>query len=111
MGNGPEARDELLKQIRQALQRTETRTASLRRKNTLMISAALIAGAVGTVLAGLASARGPLAGQGSGAWKVTCGVIGVLTASTTVLTGLNQRLSIPDRLVKASACVGRLRAL
>jgi len=76
-----------------------------------MVSIGLIAGALGTILAGLAAGRGPLAGQGTHAWKVTCGVIGVLSACATLLPGLNQQLSVPDRLVKATACVGRLRAL
>src|SRR5262245_59568480 len=111
MGNRADDHEELLKRISQSLEHAAGKAATLKRRNTFMISAGLVAGAVGTILAGLASARGPLAGQGAGAWKVTCGLIGVLTACATLLPGLNQRLSIPDRLVKASACIGRLRAL
>ena len=111
MANGADMREMILQQIRGALQNAEARARALRRRNSLMVSTGLVAGGLGTILAGLAAARGPLAGQGSGAWKLTCGVVGVLSACATLFPGLNQQLSVPDRLVKVTACVGRLRAL
>lgn len=106
-----EQRDTMLERIRYALRTAEKRAQSLRSRSSWFILANLVCGALGTVIAGLAAAAGPAVGTGPHAWKVTCGVVAVLTACGTLFSGLNQQLAIPDRLAKAEACVARLRAL
>lgn len=54
---------------------------------------------------------GPVLGHGPSAWKATCAVATIFTACATICSGLNQQLAVPDHLAKATACVGRLRAL
>jgi hypothetical protein len=50
-------------------------------------------------------------GKGPPAWKLTCGVVAGLTACSTLLSGIHKQLAVPERLGKAMACIGKLRAL
>ena len=59
----------------------------------------------------MAVSVGPVLGRGLSGWKVTCAVPTVFTACATICSGLNQQLAVPDHLAKATACIGRLRAL
>jgi len=111
MTEASHTREEMLQQIRQPIANAEHRTRELRHENSRLVTLGLIAGALGTIMAGFAAAAGPLTGQGPHAWRVTCGIVATLTACATLFPGLNQQLSIPDRLAKANICVGRLRAL
>ena len=106
-----EQRDAMLERIRDSLRTAENRAQSLRRRSSRYILVNLVCGALGTVVAGLAAAAGPMAGTGPHAWKVTCAAVAVLTAAATLCSGLNQQLAIPDRLAKPTTCVARLRAL
>ncbi len=101
----------MLTRVRSSLSRAETRARRLRSQNARLIYSSLIASAVATVLAGLTAALGPLAGTGPRAWSVTCGVIAVFTAMAGVLSGIHQKLSVPEQLANAVTCAGRLRAL
>jgi len=109
MSPGAEQRDAMLERIRACLRAGEARVQSLRRRSARFILMNLVWGALGTVVAGMAAAAGPLAGTGPHAWKLTCAAA-VLTASSTFFSGLNQQLAIPDHLAKAAICVARLRA-
>jgi hypothetical protein len=111
MTEGSHAREDMLQQVRQAIANAESRTRELRRENSRLIILGLITGALGTIMAAFAAAKGPVTGQGPHAWRVTCGIVATLTACATLFPGLNQQLSIPDRLAKANICVGRLRGL
>lgn len=111
MENVSQSREEMLQQIKEALHNAESRARDLRHEHSRLTMMGLIAGALGTILAGFAAAAGPVTGQGTHAWRVTCGIIATLTACATLFPGLNTQLSIPDRLAKANTCVGRLRGL
>ncbi len=111
MGPTSEQQDALLRRIRDGLGRAEARTATLRRRSSRFIIVNLVCGALGTIVAGLAAAAGPVLGTGPHAWKLTCAAVAVLTASSTLFSGLNQQLAIPDHLARATNCVARLRAL
>ena len=82
---------------------------SLRRKAYIYFSAALLTGVLATLIAALAASNAPLFGKGEG-WRWTCGLIAVLTAFTSVLTGLREKPS-SKQLDKVTECVGKLKAL
>jgi hypothetical protein len=111
MENESGTREQILHHIHAARTNAEAKASALRRRNTRLVTLGLFTSGLGTILAGFAAAAGPLGGKGTGAWKMTCGIIAALTACATLLAGLNQQLSIPDRLARATACAGRLRAL
>lgn len=111
MSTTSEQRDAMLERIRGGLRTAEGRAQNLRRRSSQLILVNLVCGALGTVVAGLAAAVGPVAGTGPHAWKLTCAAVAVLTASATFCSGLNQQLGVPDRLAKATICLARLRAL
>lgn len=82
---------------------------SLRKKAYIYFSAALLTGVLATLIAALAASNAPLFGKGEG-WRWTCGLIAVLTAFSSVLTGLRERPS-SKQLDKVTECVGKLKAL
>jgi|GEM_PF-4521894 len=81
----------------------------LRKKIYLYFSAALLTGVLATFIAALAATNAPLFGKGEG-WRWTCGLVAVLTAFSSVLTGLRERPS-SKQLEKVTECVGKLKAL
>ncbi|MBC7828056.1 MAG: hypothetical protein H7122_09935 [Chitinophagaceae bacterium] len=81
----------------------------LKKKVYLYFSAALLTGVLATFIAALAASNAPLFGKGEG-WRWTCGLIAVLTAFSSVLTGLRERPS-SKQLDKVTECVGKLKAL
>jgi hypothetical protein len=101
----------MLERIRNGLRTAEQRAQSLRHRSSRFILANLVCGALGTIVAGLAAAAGPMAGSGPRAWKLTCAAVAVLTACSTFFSGLIHQLAISDRVANAAACVARLRAL
>lgn len=82
---------------------------SLRKKVYLYFSSALLTGVLATLIAALAASNAPLFGKGDG-WRWTCGLIALLTAFSSVLTGLRERPSSKE-LEKVTECVGKLKAL
>lgn len=98
-------------QIKQSLQKAEARVSALRKTNSRYIVISLVASVLATFLAGSTAFFGPLAGQGPPAWKWTCGITAVFTATATIFTGLHKQLSIPEKLSRATECVGKLRAI
>lgn len=97
--------------IRDTLQRAEESVRKLRRTNTKYIYISLVSSVLATLIAGLTAFNGPLAGQGPGAWKWTCGLVAVCTATATVFTGLQKQFTVAERLAKANECVGKLKSL
>jgi hypothetical protein len=81
----------------------------LKKKVYLYFSAALLSGVLATFIAALAASNVPMFGKGEG-WRWTCGLIAVLTAFSSVLTGLRERPS-SKQLEKVTDCVGKLKAL
>jgi uncharacterized membrane protein len=83
----------------------------LRKTNSRFIIISLIASVLATLLAGSTAFMGPLAGQGPPAWKWTCGIVALFTATATVFTGLQKQLTVSERLSKATECAGKLRGI
>lgn len=118
MEYSPEPRMALLDKIRTGIRKADQETAELKKKNSRYVTTGIVASALSTVIAGTAAALGPVIGQAltgqltpGPAWKLTCGAIAVCTGIATVFSGLQKQLSIAERLVKASACSGKLHAL
>lgn len=97
--------------IRESLSKAQACVNSLKKTNTLYIYVGLIASVLATLIAGITAFNGPVAGQGPGAWKWTCGIVAVFTATATVFTGLQKQLSISERLAKATECSGKIRGI
>lgn len=99
------------KEILESLARAESHVSRLRKANTRFIYVSLIASVLATLIAGLTAFTGPIVGVGPPAWKWTCGVVAIFTATATVFTGLHKQLTISDRLAKATECTGKLKSL
>lgn len=82
---------------------------NLRKKVFIYFSASLLSGVLATLIAALAASNAPLFGKGEG-WRWTCGLVALLTAFTSVLTGLRERPG-SKQLDKVTECVGKLKAL
>ena len=82
---------------------------SARKKVYLYFSATLLTGVLATLIAALAASNAPLFGKGEG-WRWTCGLIALLTALSSVLTGLRERPSSKE-LEKVTDCIGMLKSL
>ena len=95
--------------IEDDLQTAISHYLSIRKKVYLYFSAALLTGVLATFIAALAATNVPLFGKGEG-WRWTCGLIAVLTAFSSVLTGLRERPS-SKQLERVTECVGKLKAL
>ncbi len=97
--------------VRASLQKTEERTAGLRKANTRLLVSGMASSAASTLVAGITAAQGPIIGEGAEGWRVACIVAAVFGFVATVCTGLTQQLKISDRLSKGNQCLGKLRSL
>ncbi|HMS34486.1 MAG TPA: hypothetical protein PKC91_10405 [Ignavibacteria bacterium] len=98
--------------IKETLDKAQLHVNKLRKQNSRFIYISLIASVLATLLAGFTAVNGkPLAGQGPGAWSWTCGVVAIFTATATVFTGLHKQFTVPERLAKATECVGKLKSV
>lgn len=100
-------REEILKSLAKA----EAGVLALKKTNTRFIVISLVASVLATVLAGSTALLGPLAGQGPQAWKWTCGIVALFTATATIFTGLHKQLTVSERLAKATECSGKIRSI
>jgi hypothetical protein len=98
-----------LKTIEADLQTAMGHYQALRKKVFIYFSSALLTGVLATLIAALAASNAPLFGKGEG-WRWTCGLVAVLTAFSSVLTGLRERPG-SKQLDKVTECVGKLKAL
>mgnify|MGYP001225579673 CR=1 FL=1 len=98
-------------EIRKSLAKAEALVSKLRKTNSRYIVISLAASVLATLLAGTTAFTGPVAGQGPPAWKWTCGIVAVFTATATIFTGLQKQLLITEKLSKATECVGKLRSI
>ncbi|MDQ3021937.1 MAG: hypothetical protein M3R36_15395 [Bacteroidota bacterium] len=99
------------KEILDSLTKVQSHVSKLRKTNTRFIYVSLIASVMATLIAGLTAFTGPIVGQGAPAWKWTCGVVAIFTATATVFTGLHKQLTISERLAKATECAGKIKSL
>lgn len=102
---------EILQRIRDNLQQAERRARRLRKTNAVLVYTSIGASGFATIVGGLTAGLGPLIGQGTGAWRFTCGAIAAASAIAGFFTGIHQRLTISERLAKAFSYVGKLRSL
>jgi len=98
-------------EILESLHKVEAQILKLKKTNSRFIYISLIASVFATLLAGSTAFLGPLAGQGPPAWKWTCGIIAVFTATATIFTGLHKQLTVSERLAKATECAGKLKSI
>ena len=101
----------MIEEIKESLNKAEAKVKQLRNTNSKFIIISLTASVLATLLAGSTAFLGPLAGQGPPAWKWTCGIVAVFTATATVFTGLHKQLTVSERLAKATECAGKLKAI
>ncbi|MBS1518455.1 MAG: hypothetical protein JSS91_10255 [Bacteroidetes bacterium] len=101
----------MIKDIQQSLDKAELNYHKLKKTNSRFIFISLIASVIATLLAGVTAFTGPVAGQGPPAWKWTCGIVAVFTATAAVFTGLHKQLTVSERLSKSIECRGKLKSL
>ncbi|MBI5471880.1 MAG: hypothetical protein HY961_06000 [Ignavibacteriae bacterium] len=106
-----EARSLLLEKIRDGIRKSDLQSTTLKKKNSRYITVGIIASALSTVIAGVTAAIGPVVAQGPPGWKLTCGLVAVCAGVATVFNGLQQQLSIAEKLAKANSCSGKLHSL
>jgi hypothetical protein len=71
--------------------------------------AVVVLGALATFFAGLSSLTGqPIVAAD---WRVTCAIASVFTLAATIVGGVQALVARPERLARASECLGKLRAL
>jgi hypothetical protein len=103
--------DSLLEQIRRSRSKTENHARRLRRASSVYTYTSVTCSSLATLVAGWAAALGPMVGEGPIAWKFTCGIVAIFTATATLLNGMQQGTRLSDRVSKAVACAGGLSAL
>jgi hypothetical protein len=111
METSTEARSVLLEKIRDGIRKSDVLSATLKKRNSRYITVGIVASALSTVIAGATAAIGPVIAQGPPGWKLTCGLVAVCAGVATVFNGLQQQLSIAEKLAKATSCSGKLHSL
>lgn len=101
----------LLQEIRKRRQQAVRQVRSLRRSHSWMTYSGATCSGLATLIAGWAAATGPIVGEGTPAWKATCGVVAVLTAAAGMLAGVQQGSHLTERLGRLVAHAAKLGAL
>lgn len=109
--NSKKESTEILQRIRDNLKQAEMRARRLRKTNAVLVYTSIGASGFATIVGGLTAGLGPLIGQGTGAWRFTCGAIAASSAIAGFFTGMHQRLSISERLTRSLSYLGKLRSL
>jgi hypothetical protein len=108
MGSSDSSASPQLEWIRTGLRAAESHVRRLRRADTWSIIVGTAASATAAFVAGVTAVqKQPLVSS----WATTCAVAALLSLAAALATGLHKGLGISDRLTKASACSGKLRAL
>jgi hypothetical protein len=95
--------------IRRSLETAAARRARLQSTALRLTLVAVVAAALATFFAGLSSLTDdPVVADD---WRVTCAIASLCTLVATLSGGLQPVLVRPDRLTRASECVGKLRTL
>jgi len=94
--------------VQASLAQAERHLRRVQRLDVRAVVATLVASGAATVLAGIPAAAGRAV---TGSWRITCAITAALAAVGTVVTALRQHVAGSERVAKAEACVGRLRAL
>jgi hypothetical protein len=101
----------LTKIVKDSLQKAQGRIAGLRNTNTVLMFSSIVSSAATALVAGGTAVIGPVAGAGDAGWRIPCLVAAFLAFTSTVTTALIQQMKTGERLMQATQCVGRLRAL
>jgi hypothetical protein len=102
---------ELSGRISASLKKAQQIAASLQKTNNWLMVASILCSALSTLVAGVTSVNGPVAGEGEAGWRLACIVAAILSLITSITVGINQQLRFSDRLAESNRCVGELRAL
>ena len=107
--NGPNhERRALREQIQQSLQKAETHKQQLKSTDRRYTIINLVLGAIATFIAGeSAIADKPLVGS----WRLTTTIASVCTLGATVAAGVHKQSASAERLLEASECAAKLKAL
>ena len=109
MGSSTDSSAPQLEWIRAGLRAAEAHVRRLRRADTWAIVVGTAASAAAAFIAGITAVQQrPVV---AGTWTTTCALAAILSLAAALATGLHKGLAISDRLTKASACTGKLRAL
>jgi hypothetical protein len=97
--------------VKDSLHKAQDHISSLRTTNTILLIASILSSAATTLVAGGTALIGPIGGEGDAGWRIACIVAAFFAFTSTVTTALTQQMKINERLIQATQCVGRLRAL
>jgi hypothetical protein len=97
--------------VKQSLERARREVSRLRKVNTRLLVAGVIASAAATLVAGLTAASGPIVGEGIPGWRLACIVAAGFGFVSTLSVGVHQQLGLSDRLADGNQCVARLTFL
>ena len=109
--------NEKIEQLRQQLNTSLINLGKERRKRKLyynaLFSIALTSGVTATLLASMATGSNGkiMLGSGPGGWRLTCGVIALLSLTGTVTNSFQQNIWVKDRFWKVEDSYGLLKSL
>jgi hypothetical protein len=103
--------ENLSREILSSLVNAEKNALRIRRYGNLLLLVSIITSAATTLVTAITAARGPIVGEGSSGWKVSCVIAAAFGFATTICVGANQGLRFSDRGSRANECAGRLRSL
>src|SRR5690554_5788361 len=89
---------QLLQRVQESRSRAVRQVRRLRRQSNWLTYSSVICSSLATLLAGWAAAFGPAIGEGTPAWRLTCGVVALFTATATGVGGIQQGTQVADRL-------------
>lgn len=97
--------------LKQNLQYARENAARLQKMHAAFLIIGIISSAATTLVAGITAAQGPIIGEGTDGWKISCIIAALFGFAATISIGLNQQLKVNDRLSKNNQCLGRLQSL
>ncbi len=108
----PNTNIDIAKAVSGYLECSRKKIHSLRLINTSLAILTLLAGGLATLLgAGAAISGQVVLGTGPSGWKITCGIVAILSFIATLATGIKEQFQIAQELSKSQICSGQLRSL
>ena len=103
--------DALTHDIHESLKNAEFKASRSRKFNSILLVTSSITAATSTLIAGITAANGPVIGEGTSGWVISCIIAAVFGFVTTVCIGVNQGFGFAERLSRTNECAGRLKSL
>jgi hypothetical protein len=97
--------------VKESLERARQYAGRLRKLNTRLLIASVIASAAATLVAGVTAATGPIVGEGIPGWRLACIAAAGFGFVSTLSVGAHQQLGLSDKLADGHQCVARLKFL